>query len=1263
MIKTYLLAAALFLCTLSQAGLVFQLTAENSATAAGKDGKALEPLKAEGVVYVDGASGRALRTDSLKELSYNAEGLFGKQGTLSFWFSPDFNAFDTDFTKVSSLISLTGKDGVPQHFPWMHIYSGLEFTLKSDSGNAYQIAASGVSGLTRGDWRHVVITWGQGNWCTIYINGVAAAYNRFSGVEFAVEKLSIGTIPEKLAGFPGRIDEIKIYDKALTGEEIFKEYSSLAIFDLIVDRQIYPAGKDFQIEIQAAPLGHLHGNVPQKKYPSPSQGDIELILKDKAGKTISRESRQNLNISGLTPLTLKAPALEKGFYALHVQMKSGGKSLERAFTVYLGDREPENSSEESIQYLAPVFQMNAEKLSSTPAGTLRELKGVKYLESGTQKGSVLFCEVDLPEAYTKGELLALEIEWPDDKARAMGIYIYPPKGSGSEIRDRVGGGIAAGDEFPNSNDFCKTTYLFHGARTKYLLELRTLISGRPAALASVTIRPVSGALPKLTLQLPPELPGRRIGHLDEDQSFDYNFDWDNTRPILGNTLPVDEKLVCQLIEYLNYTGQNLFTLPLMRYDFTAYQRFPFDPGARVLPFSTDIGYWVEMFGKYGIEFDTIANIVTPPELENPYFKRKYTREGMVTASVDGMESGYGRNNPVHPENRRMVLAEVREFMQRFGKLSNMKGFDLWLEWPGVSFTDKTFGFDDFTVELFSRESGVKVPDFQENVFKKRYEFLMNDQNRAKWQAWRAAKTTELIKAIRAEIDKFRPDMTLYVSCRVPEGNTGLLTVENLDPVKELYESRSLDVNEVNRIPNVVFNPMRNPLQKLWDKHWNNSFSTSDEAMSDRARFLPFRRADRNYINSYRTYFESFSKSPMQEQYPSNFQNCELKPHGRFFLKDLAESIAFTDAQRICVGAQPLASMGREAEMREFVKAYRALPDLPFQDVKDAVDPVTVRFLNTANGTYLYAVNLIHAPVEVMLKINGAGNMSDLSSGEKIAQGNGSFNISLKPFELRSFLITGKVSPEFAGMQVPPEFKAETLRLINEKAEAAALLKENGVAPEALLKRIKTMQDLSAREQYAEIYRLIFSKMISKLDDDVQQFKSGYLQQQQKMLKESRISVNCGTDEYYREKSGKLYLPDQKWDGSADYGYTGKALTVERNTEKMPAGALKPLFNKELYNIDGYCFKVKNGTYQLKLYMRVGYEPARKKDIFKMTIGINGKTVRKDYDIFANENTDGYAVVAIDKVAPVNGVISIEFTPHGDDRSVCLLNAIEIAPQN
>jgi len=1231
-------------------------SADDTADIRTPDGKHLAPLKQEGVTYAPGIQGKAFRVGGIKDLRYNADKMFEDKGSLSFWIAPGFNGWES--RGVYCLLMFLKSGGAVTPFSWMHIYQGTCFYIPTEAADVenrirfYQTASVG-------SWMHFAVTWGDRNWCTVYCNGRPVSAQRFSGTDFSrVKELIVGTIPGKWEPFKGNLDEIKLYKRVITPEEIFAEYASHAVFDFVCDREVFSAGEKVTPELVAAPLGKLHGNILPVCPPAPSVGDVTLSLLDDKGKTLSEKQWKSLNVSDWTTLRLPSITLAPGTYRLVAEARNGSRTFQSTFRIVASDLKPEVALSGELRLGKPFFTKSGVDFAATPAGKKGTLDGKSYLEAGAKKDARIFCEVDIPEQYASGQRLAVEIEWPDDKPRAMGLYLYPPKDSGSQIRDRLGGGIAAGREFSNSGEMRKCRYFFHAGHKKYLFEVRTMIGGAPGAIASLTVRPVEGPLPRLDIRLPKGLPGRSIGHLDEDQSFDYNLDWDNARPKLKDDLKVDPKILKLLCEYYAYTGQNFLALPLLRYDFTNHTRGSFRDNKGVPPFS-DAAFWADSLAKDSIDFVAIFNLMSPPELQDAREKRSFAKKGMFTATPDGIVDNNMGNNPVHPENRRLILSEVRDFMMRFGKMNNLKGIDLWLEWGAIGFRDLEQGYDDFTVSLFSKETGVKVPEFTESPYKRRYEFLTAEPQRTRWLAWRADKTTEMVRAVRKEIDQVRPDLPLYVSSMVPFGEKQDAETDSMDVVQRLYEKKGIDLKSIDGIRDTTFVPMRDPLRGLWQRHWDGTLVPSEETLSNAAQLRKFRNSDRNFVNSYRLYFETFSASPMQKPYPGTFQNIDLKGNGRFFLKDLIECLAFTDAQRIAVGAQPLASLGREDEMREFVRAYRALPALPFTDIPKAEDPVTARYLQTDNGTYLYAASRIHGECELVLKVPGASSAEDLSDGSSTAVKNGFLSIRLKPFELRSFLIPGKVEPVFDAVQVSGVYKKELDERIAHFEKMLEAMGKN--ASPLAVSRIALCRKLFTEGVYAEVHRLLFSKVVLSLENDAKAYSAGYIQQQRKMLEESHIAVNCGAADYFRTASGALYFPDRPWNVSAPYGYVGKVQTVIRSTDSMPEGEFRELFLSESYRVGGYKFRLPEGRYTLKLLMRLGYNPGRKPGVFVFNVTVNGKTVKKDLDIFKEEDPkNGFCTLVFQGVAPVGGILSVGIDPAGSrDSSVCLLNAIEV----
>lgn len=171
------------------------------------------------------------------------------------------------------------------------------------------------------------------------------------------------------------------------------------------------------------------------------------------------------------------------------------------------------------------------------------------------------------KAASTGRPVLLEIVWPDDKPRMMGLYMYPETKQ-SQHRDRLQGGIQSGNEYPLSGKMQSVRYLFYPGVKRYHFEARTLANGMPAAVAAVRLLPIEGELPKLKINYPENLPHRQFGNMDEDQTFETNLNYDDAAE---KSSPFrTQRLTDRLLGYLDYTGQEAWNYPVLRYHYSYY---------------------------------------------------------------------------------------------------------------------------------------------------------------------------------------------------------------------------------------------------------------------------------------------------------------------------------------------------------------------------------------------------------------------------------------------------------------------------------------------------------------------------------------------------------------------------------------------------------------------------------------------------------------------------------------------------------------------
>ena len=278
----------------------------------------------------------------------------------------------------------------------------------------------------------------------------------------------------------------------------------------------------------------------------------------------------------------------------------------------------------------------------------------------------------------------------------------------------------------------------------------------------------------------------------------------------------------------------------------------------------------------------------------------------------------------------------------------------------------------------------------------------------------------------------------------------------------------------------------------WHMHWRNPESTVEESLYDFRLFRPFVKDGVGFSNSYLVYFESFRNSLNQPIYKGYFQNADVKPYGRYFLKELVYSLAMMDAQRILIGAQPPGTWGREQETREFAKAYCALPALPFTDLQGMTDPITVRYRNTNGGTYVYVANLLWSHCSATLRLAPAASVRDLSTGKNSASApDGGYEIRLQPYQLRSFLIgNGSVVPSKVAVSIPASVSEFYVRRLDALQASLAAVPASDARAGRFKARLGEIRRLLSAGQYAEAHRLVFSKLMNALTNEFPSLRNG-----------------------------------------------------------------------------------------------------------------------------------------------------------------------------
>ena len=1229
----------------------FSLNFDDGTTDAVDDrGEKISPLKAANVQFVPGMDGKGISLESGNgELSYDLKPPFNsKVGGLMFWVKVNRPA-------NGKLFELT--DG-----------GNAKMTVQFSGDKRYSIIVKRADGTKElgyirtipgelSDWILVALTWDEDSNAKFFINMLPYVIDFTPGQRIPdfinadvdnIRKLNFLTNSQTTY----TVDRLRFFHRTLKNSDVYDEYRHFMPFDMVMEHSVVPANRPTGIAIQLAPGGFYTRPRPVEKDSFiTGTGKFAFVLKDPQGNILMQEEKE-LSIDAPMDIELKKVTLPTGTYTLECTINDAYK---RTFSLdsFSSDYKAAASTND-LQVGKLLFAKKFDN-PNDPAvlkqGELRLSSDGAYLEAGDNKTDRFSVEIPFAEEQL-GKPVALDIIWPDDKARMMGWYMYP-YGFGVN-RDRLQSGISAGNEFPNSGRMQTTRHIFYPGTSRYLFEARTLAADMPAAVAEIKVYEIKGGLPALTVRRPENMPGRGFGAFDEDQTFTNNLNVDVTMtksPVFQKFKEKYPDANCffteELLKYFDYTGMNTLHSPVWRYDVGYFPlegqtTFSMYPG-RVLP------YVFNSFVEHGKRFIAIMNYTNVPDIKQiEKIESNYRQEGLETLdrygdSITKYLMGDHRANICHPKVLELFASYFEEPVKRYGH-SGLAGIEYFIcnfgTWESLE-----WGYDDYTVNKFSRETGIKVPA----NLKERYPYLTTEK-RKEWLKWRSEQVTNLVRMVRATLDRSNPELKLYLAI-------------NQDP--DNYEKSGIDLDALRKIPNVGISVIRHPTAYRHGFHWGKAESTENEELYDfRDKTLSkyFASGSADVVISYNSYFETYV-NPLDKRYYCVFENADIKPHGRWYLREAAFVVGAFDAQEYVAGGQPLPTIGRDSETREFAQAFEALPAKAFSKVSGIDDPVTARFLHTENGTYFYVVNMFHGNVAVALDFEKALPYEDLSSG-KMIKGE---TIELKPFQLRSFLFPkGKVQIQNLKLISTDNGSVEFYRKRIAALKAATELLANGkidVSPEK--KDIAHLEQMFAEKRFAELYRAAFAKRMNQLLAKQQNLSN--LIRQQRMVDTGHYAVNCGANTFYSAPDGQFFFPDQMFNGQ--YGYYGKNYnSCTRDISGITGADIPELYRTEAYFLSGYKFKVSNGSYKCVLYLKPGFKPNFAPGAYCFSVSANGKTVLDKIDLY--KLTDGdfnkALKLEVDDIPVTDGELSLEWRHHpsrkGDNASVCLANAIEIIKQ-
>lgn len=707
----------------------------------------------------------------------------------------------------------------------------------------------------------------------------------------------------------------------------------------------------------------------------PEDATLEAVVTDR--KDRKKVSRVSLKLPktdrGAFSGRLRIPARKEGIFDIRLLLNGTPlpKGTVPEFSMAVIDasalpRKP-GSLKKSLLYEIDCAKQPPDFSGGGKTGTVRKRFG-SYRESGdvswlshmnSQEPSWFAYRIRVPEAQKP---YLVEIDYPDDSYRTFAISLRNQGDSSYP----AAGGVETGHEYPLSNRMLTHTLLSWFAQRDSRLIVANACDGRRGAASKIRVYRIENPiLPPATSSSPA---GRGFSNwYEEGSGFMGLYGCDSRRKSLDDMI-VGADRWAQMISFIG--GTTLYpTLMVYQFGLSPSHYNVFATGA-----TRDLAEVILLSAeKYGLNvlFD-----FHPEARELQLFadqeNRLRNREGFVSSFAPL----YG---PLHPRNQAWLCGMVSEFVNRYRNSPALKGISLrhmtWYNHALVNFNDLSWGYDDYTVQLFERETGRKIPDGGEKDpgrFAKRYRFLA-EQNREVWIAWRCRKVAELYEKLAKIVREARPDLVILTGVFNREGG--------VDPAL------------LGRIRNVIVTD-------------GCTYGRRGRGENNRADFLRTMRSLDPNVQGFTTgaaYFEATEKviPPDQLGYPkgtrANWMSAVINPPGRLSLERFAVALAKTDAKLLGDGGNAY-TVG-QPELRAFLKQFRAIPNRNFSLRSDAVEPVAVR----TSGRDFYVVNLMPFPVKTLLRFSGSGRQVTAPVGRTpLPLKNNVLELTLAAYELRVF---------------------------------------------------------------------------------------------------------------------------------------------------------------------------------------------------------------------------------------------------------------------
>ena len=1065
---------------------------------AGPAGKPLPPQKGKRI-YVDGVYGKATRLEQKKGfLNYIMlpNGCLGqKAGTLTMWVRHG-EALGAMWG-LGMMFAMHEEKNI-WAFKWSeHQYKWCLDLFGGGPHSSYALP-------NHHEWLHFAIVWDRKRkFQRLYVDGKLVSYYSSTSLPeqaFIPEKrilLSCGI------GHPKRyvdIDDIRIYSRALSSDEIKAMVEKAAPVTVPLRETpesclaVYGTpGSTTTFETEAL----LNGKKPFK-------GTMELKTLDADDKTIW-SGTVALDLSEKhkkASLKWTIPMGETNDIA-YLKASLAGWKAKPAWSLELTRVTRRNPSKlSSIQLGKRVVNIdcaaapNRENYMDNCGAKVVPSKIGKYRE--TPKKAFSFFSYRFNIQYPQKPHI-MRVTYPDDKPRVFALDINDgidgaPQGSGIQtgLQTRLTNKMLTQDVifWPGTKN-CLLTVCNWGDAPNNTGSL-VPFHGESAALAKIEVFEIKNErLPPLRfLKRKDNIPRRNVGMWVEDSSLSQYWGHSPKNP---HTLAAWAIASKRLAEYMEHIGADIYQYPVVWYDGAIFQcptlmafgesteRFSEAPkGSFATLQATFADTGIKFFPIFylrkqdALEFQTNAKYdpkkyknKIPPLLWNERYRTKHpggdemlqyywngkTRNSPYNSTgLDLPFPGVGPVfNPIHPDVLKIERGMFQDWLDLYGDNPGFGGIllDLGLSWGGLpqaddfSFCRLYGGYGDYTVALFEKETGVKVPTTPNDPsrFKKRFEFLTKGAMRKKWIDWRCREIRDkVVMPLYRMLRKKRPDAVLQIGI-----SSSLAVGSEILGFKTSWQEAAKECG-------IDLDMYKNTRGITIIRHGVCSQSVTKAYPRDNLdRDWPLDAGNGKTLNNgvctvTSSYWEMFSHSKLLD--PARKKWPETKPNQmpvrtiidarEGVLAHTAFALMKKDVGEIYIGGMGWpATFGHEDVVRPFFRAFRSLPKVKFDDIRGLEDPVRGRQKTLQGATYAYFINAEPYAVPVTLDFSAPpGEIVNLGTLKRLKLKTTKLKINVPPYQMTAIRFDAASKVVKATPLIPKkEVEALKRRIDNLKREA------------------------------------------------------------------------------------------------------------------------------------------------------------------------------------------------------------------------------------